>query len=625
MQVSSGYTDEDRFRALVSVTNTLIWVLSADGQIVEEQPGLQAFTGLSFGELAGEGWKRCLHPDDQGRVLGEWNEFQQRQAPVEIHFRLRRHDGVYRRMRARAVPMFDEHGNVREWVGANEDLTDSEQATAALRDREARLWQFAESLPQIAWEIAVDGQTVWMNQRFYEYTGMAQGAGLGMGWLPVIHAEDADRFLREWEAALAVGEPFRLEVRLVRYDGEPRWFHVVNTPQRTESGEIYRWFGTATDVDDTHRATEKIHRFLATLAHELRNPLAPICNSAQILKIDRSAPEVRRAALETIDRQAGHMVRLLDDLMDLNRVRSDRLVLRKAPLSLQAAIETALDTSRPLIEQGRHPVRLDLPRESLVVDADVTRLTQVLANVFNNAAKFSDEGQPIDVRVWAQDQQARIEIHDHGIGMSAEMLACAFDMFSQAESGVERSYGGLGIGLNVAKRLVELHGGRIGIHSQGLGSGTRVQIDLPLSRLELPAKTDDDAGDAASPCRRVLVVDDNEDAARIVSILVEFLGHRVRVAHDGMTALQIGAEFRPDVMVLDIGMPGMSGYEVAARTRETAWGVGLTLVALSGWGQESDRRRSLDAGFDHHLVKPAGVAALRSILSAPGAAAMAVA
>ncbi len=613
-----GPSNEARFRALVSVTSTVVWVLSAEGKVEEEQAGLQGFTGMSFDQIRGDGWARALHPDDYLRVLAEWTGYLQRQAPADIRYRMRRHDGEYRHMRARAVPMLDEHGRLREWVGASEDVTDYERSNDELRDREARLHQFAEALPHIAWELSSGGETVWINRRYYDYCGAAPTGALGWDWVKVIHPEDIGPYMATLRTAVETGQDMRAEARIRNADGDYRWFQLVNTPQRTGRGEVYRWFGTATDIDDSHQATEKIHRFLATLAHELRNPLAPIANGIQVLRMPGAREEARESALATIERQTAHMVRLLDDLMDLNRVRSDRVVLRRAPTRLATVINTALETSRPAIENGAHPLRLSLPARALILDADATRLTQVLSNVLNNAAKFSPDGTPIDVTVSEQPPFACIRISDRGIGMSAPMLLRAFDMFAQADTRVERSYGGLGIGLNVAKRLVEMHGGSIEASSEGAGQGSCITIRLPLSTDEVPDDPAIASGPTGTaPARRVLIVDDNEDAARIVCMLVESLGHVVRAAHSGPDALLLADEFQPQVALLDIGMPGMSGYELARRCRQTAWGRQARLVALTGWGQDTDRQKSVEAGFDHHLVKPAGAAVLRKILLEP--------
>ncbi len=616
--VSSRPTDEARFRALVSVTSTVVWVLSAEGTVVESQPGLEGFTGLSFEQMRGDGWASALHPDDRARVMDQWTEYRRLQAPAQILYRMRRHDGQYRHVRARAVPMFDEQHRLREWVGASEDVTDHERAIEELRDREARLRQFAESMPHIAWELDRAGDAVWINQRYYDYCGLETGRSLGWDWVESIHPDDAGPYVGALRKMLETGREVRTEARIRRADGEYRRFQFTNVPQRNDSGEICRWFGTATDIDDAHEAAEKIHRFLATLAHELRNPLAPISNGVQILRMPRLTERARESALATIERQTALMVRLLDDLMDLNRVRNDRVTLRRAPTSLSAVINTALETSRPAIEKGSHPLRLSLPPRALSLFADATRLTQVLSNVLDNAAKFSPSETPIEVTVTEQAPFACVQVTDQGIGMSHDMLGRAFDMFTQADTRAERSYGGLGIGLNVAKRLVEMHGGSIEAASEGPGRGSRITILLPLAQGEAPdpAPAPESPADAP-PVRRVLVVDDNEDAGRIVCMLVESLGHVARAAASGPDALLLGEHFQPEVAIFDIGMPGMSGYELARRCRQTEWGRKARLVALTGWGQEADRQKSSAAGFDNHLVKPAGAAALRQILLEP--------
>ncbi|HKY90424.1 MAG TPA: PAS domain-containing protein [Nevskiaceae bacterium] len=602
---------EARFRALVGVTSAFVWVMTDEGVFREEQPSLQAFTGLSSDEIRETGWTRAVHPDDVDRVLAEWDVFQRQQVPAEIHYRMRRHDGVYRHMRARAVPRFDKDGKLREWVGANDDMTDYATAATELREREARLHQFAEALPHIAWEIDATGEIVWINRRFYEYTGLSTSERPGVSWNAAMNDEDGIPCRQSWERARQQGQRYRAEVRLRRVDGALRWFQIINEPQRTEDGGVFRWFGTATDIEDSHQAADKILRFLATLAHELRNPLAPIMNGVHVLEMDEAPDVARRASTKMIGRQAAHMVRLLDDLMDLNRVRSDKVTLRREPHALSALLHMAIETSRSELERGQHPLQLELPAEHLILEADATRITQVLSNVLNNAAKFSPEGAPIDVHVASEAGFGRIDVRDRGIGMTPEMLTGAFEMFSQADTTAAKPYGGLGIGLNVARRLIELHGGTIAASSDGPGCGTCITIRLPLAESRsTTASPPTIAHTPDTPSRRVLVVDDNRDAGQAVAVLLETFGHQVQMAASGFEALSVADRFRPEIVILDIGMPGMDGHEVCRRMRRTAWGSSAHLVALSGWGQESDRRQSLECGFDVHLVKPASVESL---------------
>ena len=358
--------------------------------------------------------------------------------------------------------------------------------------------------------------------------------------------------------------------------------------------------------------------FLATLAHELRNPLAPIRNAVQILKeAGPPTPELQWAR-SVIDRQVQLMARLLEDLLDVSRISRNQLELRKERVDLAAVMEAAVETSRPVIEAGRHELTIALPPTPIRLEADPVRLAQVFANILNNAAKYSDDGGRIWVTAERQGPNVIVSVKDRGIGISAEMLPHIFEIFSQATSALVRSQGGVGIGLSLAKGLVELHGGRIDARSGGLGHGSEFVVSLPVAveaPVAEPARPCEENGQAPIPKCCVLIVDDNRDSADTLAMLLRVLGHEVRTAYDGEQGIQAAEALRPDVALLDIGMPGLNGYDACRRIREQPWGKGILLIALTGWGQEEDRRRTEEAGFNRHLVKPVDPAALVDLLA----------
>jgi two-component system CheB/CheR fusion protein len=371
------------------------------------------------------------------------------------------------------------------------------------------------------------------------------------------------------------------------------------------------------DISDRKRAEEALreadHRkdeFLATLAHELRNPLAPIRNAVQILRKKGGADSGLLFARDIIDRQVQQLARLVDDLLDVSRITRGMIELRKERAEVSAIVEHALETSRPLIEAARHKLTVTFAAEPLWVMADVTRMAQVLSNLLNNAAKYTQPGGNLQLAVERDGGEAVIRVRDDGIGIPPEMLSRIFEMFTQVDTSLERSQGGLGIGLTIAQRLVEMHGGVLEATSGGSdrGSELTVRLPLPAESAAAPAGEEEDGEPAASSrarsALRVLVVDDNSDSAESLAIWLELVGHDVRTAYDGQQALAVARELRPDVIFLDIGMPGMSGYEVARRLREQPETRDVLLLAMTGWGQEEDRRRSREAGFDEHLVKP---------------------
>jgi PAS domain S-box-containing protein len=372
-----------------------------------------------------------------------------------------------------------------------------------------------------------------------------------------------------------------------------------------------------------YRALQEADRrkdeFLATLAHELRNPLAPIRNALEILHRVGSPRETARSAREMLRRQVQHMVRLVDDLLDLSRVSRGKIELRKERVELASVLHSAIETSRPLIEAARHELEVTLPPARVWLDADPIRLAQVVANLLNNAAKYTREGGSIRLIAEQEGGEVAIHIQDTGIGIPAELLPRIFDMFAQADTSIERAQSGLGIGLTLVKRLVEMHGGTVAAHSAGPGQGSEFLVRLPVTteRLGIQAPKDPPADRPAMPSEsfRILIVDDNVDAAASLSLLLKMLGHATAIANDGAGGLEVARVFRPDVVLLDIGLPGLNGYEVARRLRQQPGLRDAVIVAITGWGQEEDRRRGREAGFDHHLTKPVDLDSLQGILA----------
>jgi signal transduction histidine kinase/CheY-like chemotaxis protein len=368
--------------------------------------------------------------------------------------------------------------------------------------------------------------------------------------------------------------------------------------------------------DDLRESDRRKEEFLATLAHELRNPLAPILNAVQYLNLVAPvAPDVRWAR-EVIVRQTTHLTRLVDDLLDLSRINHDHLELKKELVDLARVVHTAVETTQPFVAHRGHSVSVVLPAERVMVDADPMRLSQVVANLINNAAKFSARGERIEVVVETCGTMVRVRVRDYGIGIEASELSSIFDLFKRVHSSLGHDEEGLGIGLTLVKRLVEMHGGTVSASSAGLGFGSEFTVELPV--MTAAADASDTANATLSVGRgqlRVLIVDDHRDGATSMCRLLRALGYDARQANDGLAGFDAAAEFGPDVVLLDIGMPKLNGYDVARRLRAEPWGQTMFLVALTGWGQESDRRRALDAGFDEHLIKPVAVAELMQVLS----------
>jgi CheY-like chemotaxis protein/two-component sensor histidine kinase len=355
------------------------------------------------------------------------------------------------------------------------------------------------------------------------------------------------------------------------------------------------------------------------LAHELRNPLAPIGNALQILRVARDDGATFAQVQGILDRQLGQMVRLVDDLLDVSRISRGKIDLRTERLEVARVVESALETSRPLLEEAKHELTVRVPPQPLCIVGDSTRLAQVLSNLLNNSAKYTPAGGQIGLTVERQDRHVAIRVRDNGVGIPADMLPGVFELFTQDDRSLHRAQGGLGIGLTLARRLVEMHGGTIEAHSAGEGTGSEFVVRLPLASDDAKPPPDGarEGGAAAArpPARHVLVVDDNQDSAESLGTLLKLLGHEVRTAHDGPSALETAREFRPEVVLLDIGMPGMNGYDVARRMRTMPEVRDALLVAQTGWGQDDDRRQSKEAGFNDHLVKPVDLDDLQRLLA----------
>jgi signal transduction histidine kinase len=366
-----------------------------------------------------------------------------------------------------------------------------------------------------------------------------------------------------------------------------------------------------------HEADRNKDEFLAMLAHELRNPLAPIRNALQLMRMKPSESQLQWAQ-EVIDRQLAYLTRLVDDLLDVSRITRGKITLTREPLDVATLINRAVETIEPLLHERKHELTLQIPPDPLRVDGDSTRLTQALGNVLGNAAKYTECGGRIDLRCTQQGADVEIRIRDNGIGIPADLLPRIFDLFTQLDRRSDHALSGLGIGLALVRRMVEMHGGSIIASSDGAGTGSEFVIRLPLLAEEAvrpEAEGQAQNGDAPSVPRRILVADDNADALESLATVLRLRGHEVFSAPNGALALETAARHMPEVALLDIGMPLLDGYEVARRIRAEEWGKGVTLVALTGWGQESDRRRSQEAGFDTHLVKPLDLDQLTALLA----------
>jgi two-component system, chemotaxis family, CheB/CheR fusion protein len=496
-----------------------------------------------------------------------------------------------------------------------EEVTERRRVEEALRESEERFRTVAELVPDVLFATDAGGGTDYANPRFYEHTGFAPGQARGLGWLEALHPDDRERVARVWQDAVAAGQPASFRYRLRGRDGDYRWFQTRAYPLRDSTGSIVRWFGVASDIHPLIAAQESLEEadrrkdeFLAILGHELRNPMAPIRNAVEVIRmVGTNEPQLRWAA-EVLDQQTAQMARLLDDLLDLPRITRGTLKLEQRPVEIGEVVQQSVDSVRPLVQERGHALTLDLPSGELWVRGDAARLLQVFVNLLSNAAKYTDPAGKIRLEVAADDVNVQVTVRDAGRGLSPQMAQRMFEPFARGDEEGGRAAGGLGLGLTIARRLVDLHGGRIEVESAGPGLGSTFTVHLPrldAAAAKARAAPPETATRGAHRPHRILVVDDNPVVARALGILLRLMGQDVEIAHSGEDALGAAHRFRPRIALLDIGMRGMDGFELARRLRaEVPQREDLLLVAVTGYGDPAMREQSRNAGFDHHLVKP---------------------
>ena len=499
-----------------------------------------------------------------------------------------------------------------------------EREGARLQAKEAELELVTETTPLILTRCSRDLRYLFANRAAAALFGLTPQQMIGRR-IAEIMDERAFVLIQPYIEQVLRGEPVLYEAQIPYQGVGPRWVRVSYMPDRDRQGNVAGWVASVTDITELKQAEEALREanrskdeFLATLAHELRNPLAPIRTANRILQLKGPPDPELQWARDMIERQMQQMTRLIDDLMDVTRISRNRLELRKELVELASVLRGAVETSHPLLDGSSHELSLSLPPEPVYVEGDPTRLAQVFSNLLNNAAKYSEPKGQITINAECQGRDVVVSVRDHGIGIPPEMLHRVFDAFTQLDRSLERSRGGLGIGLTLVKRLVEMHGGSVEAHSDGDSRGSEFVIRLPIATSHpVPGSpaTSDDTLLKAPGRRRILIVDDASDVAESMGVLLDMLGYETRTACDGLAGLAAAAELRPDVALLDIGMPKMNGYELARRLREEPWGKDMVLIAVTGWGQEEDKQRSREAGFDHHLVKPLDPTALAKLLA----------
>ncbi|HVW65270.1 MAG TPA: PAS domain S-box protein [Nitrosospira sp.] len=511
--------------------------------------------------------------------------------------------------------------NEREGVQYVIDITGRKRAEQALRESEARFRAMAEASPALTWRVDAGGNAVYLNQRFRELIGMTLEELMPIGWRSIIHPDDAKRYLAAFEEALRKHSRFQQRVRIRVANGEWHWLISYALPWFTANDEYAGHAGVSIDITDAVTAESALleadrrkDEFLATLAHELRNPLGPISNGLALIAGPEGAAALPQL-LPMIIRQVRNIERLVDDLLEASRITSGKLELHQGPMRLAMALRSAIEASMPLVNEKEHELTVFIPERSLVVYADPARLAQVFSNLLNNAARYTKKRGHIWLTARQEGEEAVVSVRDNGIGILPGMLSRIFDIFAQERRNGRGHQEGLGIGLSLVHRLVQMHGGMIEARSEGRDEGSEFIVRLPLCEAPEAAENAGPGKNSPPPLGlRVLVVDDNRDAAEVLAMLLESIGVNAQAVNGGPAALAAIPNYQPNVILMDIGMPGMDGHEVARRIRKQSQFNDIKLIALTGWGQEKDRRDSSKAGFDHHLTKPVDFKVLKDLI-----------
>jgi PAS domain S-box-containing protein len=612
------HEQERRQRALIEDAPMGVAHIAMGGEFVFANRAFCTLVGYAADELPQRTWQDTTHPDD---VQAELDFSQQVLDGALPHYtldkRLLRKDGGAVWVQLFGNFVLGDDGRPVQRVVIVTDITQRKSVEVAMRASEARFRALANNIDQLAWTCDELGHANWYNDRWYAYTGTTPEQMPSDGWKAVIDPAHLERVVATLQRSVAAGEPWEDTFPLRAKNGQYHWFLSRAVPIRDPQGHVVQWFGTNTDITELKQlksaledADRRKDEFLAMLAHELRNPVAPIRTASEALAMLLKGDARKRALVEVIQRQSGTLARILDDLLDVARITQGRIELQREVVSIAACVEAALQTTAPLMREKGHRVDVTHARDTLHVRADRVRLEQCVTNLLTNAAKFTDARGEIDVQVRADGGDAAIDVRDNGVGIAPAFVPRVFDLFSQSARSIDRSQGGLGLGLAICRQLIELHGGRVSCSSAGEGRGATFTLRLPLAH-PVHEATAAEISIAAQP-KRVLVVDDNHDAADTLALWLEVHGHATRTVYGAEAALEAVDGFAPDVVLLDLGLPGMDGYEVARRIKRDHRS--MRVVALSGYGQARDKLMSAAAGFDAHAVKPVDMAELNQLL-----------
>jgi len=620
---------ETRFRLMVdSLQDYAMFMVDLQGYITSWNRGAERLTGYTEAEAIGRQFSMLYPREDFGteHALYELAMAREKGLHEEEGPRLRKDGSVYY-AHVLMWPMADSQGEIVGFAKITRDITMRRQAEQVIKESEAKFRTITDAMPQMVWSTLPNGDHDYFNKQWYDFTGVPEGSTNGAGWNGMLHPEDQERAANIWQQSLRTGETYEVQYRLRHHSGTYRWTLALALPVRNEEGVIVRWMGTLTDIQKQKEAEEALKEagrrkdeFLAMLAHELRNPLAPVRNSTFLLHrlLDQSNERAVQV-LNVIDRQVRHMTCLIDDLLDVARISRGKVKIRKEILDLVEVVRHTLEDFEADSQAKSIHLKTDIRVTGLSIAGDRTRIAQVVGNLLHNAFKFTEVGGEVLVEVdretGGNTEMAVVRIKDSGTGIAPDVIPTLFQPFIQADQGLARSKGGLGLGLALVKGFVDLHGGVVEAHSEGLGCGSTFIARLPLAQAPLAENTVKISPVPAHQLR-ILLIEDNSDMRETLRAILNLHGHEVFTAADGAVGLGIVRKTRPDLVLCDIGLPGeYDGFGVAQQIRADPELADVYLVALSGYGQEQDRQRARQSGFDHHLLKPVDFAALASVIA----------
>ncbi|MGH8718119.1 MAG: ATP-binding protein [Burkholderiales bacterium] len=613
---------ERRFTRFMEHLPGLAWTKDLEGRYTYANELAKKIFGKTDEQLYGKTDDEIFPADNAALFKENDRRALTSSAGVQVVETLRHEDGTLHHSLVSKFPIRGEDGAPLAIGGMAIDITERRMAEEALREQQER-WKLAAQVGRFGqWQRDLVTNTVQASDECKANFGLAPEDELSYQRIfERIHPDDRDHVRARVHEAITAHRGYEAEYRVIWPDGTTHWINARGSAFYADDGTPLRMIGVTLDITERKQAEEALKQadrrkdeFLATLAHELRNPLAPIRNSLHILRMTGGNAPAAERVHEMMERQVNHMVRLVDDLMEVSRITRGQVELRKERIEFASVIRSAVETAKPAIESAGHQLHITVPPEPVLLEGDPVRLAQVFGNLLNNAAKYTEKSGKIWIDAKLAGENLTVSIRDAGVGIAADMLPRVFDLFMQANQ--NRAQGGLGIGLSLVRSLVKLHGGSVEAKSEGEGKGSEFIVRLPIAaaRLHEFAHTAEYAARPISP-RRILVVDDNRDAADSLGMLLRFTGADAHVVYDGRAALEALDIYQPGIVLLDIGMPGMDGIEVARRIRRHPEFKNVTIIALTGWGQEHDRRLTRGAGFDHHLIKPADINALEALLA----------